>query len=227
MTTEFKFFATDYPDTPGVYLMKNGRGKIIYVGKAKRLRRRLASYFQKNAGHTPKTKALVGQVRKVDILLTGTEKEALLLEVSLIKKHKPRYNVMLKDDKQYVLFKLDKQSQFPRLSTTRKVERDGSVYFGPFTSAAAARATWKLLGKVFPLRKCSDHVFKNRVRPCLYHDIHQCLAPCVLDVDNTMYMDQVRRVEKILSGKSGDLISRLQKKMTMASPDLQFEKTAE
>lgn len=227
MTTEFKFFATDYPDTPGVYLMKNGRGKIIYVGKAKRLRRRLASYFQKNAGHTPKTKALVGQVRKVDILLTGTEKEALLLEVSLIKKHKPRYNVMLKDDKQYVLFKLDKQSQFPRLSTTRKVERDGSVYFGPFTSAAAARATWKLLGKVFPLRKCSDHVFKNRVRPCLYHDIHQCLAPCVLDVDNTMYMDQVRRVEMLLSGKSGDLISRLQKKMTMASQDLQFEKAAE
>ncbi len=227
MPKEFKFFATDYPDTPGVYLMKNGRGRIIYVGKAKRLRRRLASYFQKSTGHTPKTKALVGQVRQVDILLTGTEKEALLLEVSLIKKHRPRYNVMLKDDKQYALFKLDKHSEFPRLSITRKVVRDGSVYFGPFTSASAARATWKLLGKVFPLRKCSDHVFKNRVRPCLYHDIHQCLAPCVLDVDNIMYMDQVRRVEMLLSGKSGDLVTKLNKKMAAASKDLQFELAAQ
>ncbi len=125
MSEEFKFFAVDYPDSPGVYLMKNGRGRIIYVGKAKRLRRRLSSYFQKNTGHTPKTKALVAQVRSVDILLTGTEKEALLLESGLIKKHRPRYNVILKDDKQYVLFKLDKRSEFPRLSMTRKVVRDG------------------------------------------------------------------------------------------------------
>ncbi|MDC0335741.1 excinuclease ABC subunit UvrC [Pseudodesulfovibrio sp.] len=227
MTKEFKFFAADFPDSPGVYLMKNGRGRIIYVGKAKRLRRRLASYFQKSAGHTPKTQALVSHVRAVETLLTSTEKEALLLENSLIKKHRPRYNVVLKDDKQYVLFKLDKKSQFPRLSVTRKVVRDGSVYFGPFTSAAAARATWKLLGKVFPLRKCTDHAFRNRVRPCLYHDIHQCLAPCVLDVDLIMYMDQVRRVEMLLSGKSGDLVSTLKKKMTAASVAMEFEKAAE
>jgi len=123
MINKFKFFAIEYPDSPGVYLMKNGRGRIIYVGKAKRLRRRLASYFQKSKGHTPKTQALVGQVCTVDVLLTGTEKEALLLEAGLIKKHRPRYNVVLKDDKQYVLFKLDKKSKFPRLSVTRKVVR--------------------------------------------------------------------------------------------------------
>jgi len=227
MSQEFKFFAADYPDSPGVYLMKNGRGRIIYVGKAKRLRRRLASYFQKSSGHTPKTQALVANVRKVDILLTGTEKEALLLENGLIKKHRPRYNVVLKDDKQYALFKLDKKSDFPRLSVTRKVVRDGSVYFGPFTSASAARATWKLLGKVFPLRKCTDHAFKNRIRPCLYYDIHQCLAPCVLDVDNIMYMDQVRRVEMLLSGKSGDLVASLKKKMVAASESMEFEKAAQ
>ncbi len=226
MPDKFKFFAADYPDTPGVYLMKNGRGRIIYVGKAKRLRRRLASYFQKNTGQTPKTNALVANVRQVDILLTSTEKEALLLENSLIKKHRPRYNVVLKDDKQYVLFRLDKQAQYPRLSITRKVVRDGSLYFGPFTSAAAARATWKLLGTVFPLRKCTKHVFANRMRPCLYHDIHQCPAPCVLEVNRDAYMDQVRRIEMLLSGKSGELIKSLRKKMTAAARLLQFEKAA-
>ena len=227
MPKEFKFFATEYPDTPGVYLMKNGRGRIVYVGKAKRLRRRLASYFQKKTGHTPKTRALVGQVRSIDILHTATEKEALLLEISLIKKHSPRYNIMLKDDKQYALFKLDKASEYPRLSITRKVVRDGSVYFGPFTSGSAARATWKLLGKVFPLRKCTDHVFRNRVRPCLYHDIHQCDAPCVKDVDRDIYNDHVRRIEMLLSGKSGDLVARLKKKMVAASENLEFEKAAQ
>jgi excinuclease ABC, C subunit len=226
MAEEFKFFAADYPDSPGVYLMKNGKGRIIYVGKAKRLRRRLASYFQKTTGLTPKTRALVGQVRTVDVLLTGTEKEALLLESGLIKKHRPRYNVVLKDDKQYVLFRLDRKSEFPRLSVTRKVVRDGSVYFGPFTSAAAARTTWKLLGKVFPLRKCSDKSFKNRIRPCLYHHIHQCYAPCVLDVDRAVYMDMVRRVEMLLSGKSGELLAALERQMNTAASALEYEKAA-
>ena len=227
MSQQFKFFAAEYPDTPGVYLMKNARGRIIYVGKAKRLRRRLSSYFQRSSGHTPKTRALVGQVASVDVLLTGTEKEALLLESGLIKKHRPRYNVVLKDDKQYVLFKLDKRSEFPRLLITRKVARDGAVYFGPFTSAAAARTTWKLLGKVFPLRKCSDHVFHNRVRPCLYHDIHQCFAPCVKPVDPALYAEQVHRVEMLLSGKSGELTAQLERRMAEASANLEFERAAE
>lgn len=227
MSEEFKFFAADYPDVPGVYLMKNGRGKIIYVGKAKRLRKRLASYFQKSSAHTPKTVALISHVSHIDVLLTNTEKEALLLESGLIKKHRPRYNVVLKDDKQYILFKLDKHSDFPRLSITRKVVRDKAVYFGPFTSASAAKATWRLLGKVFPLRKCTDNAFKNRVRPCLYHDIHQCWAPCVKDVDPLLYKEQVHRVEMILAGKSRELIDRLTGKMKAASADLQFEQAAQ
>lgn len=226
MGNEFKFFAADYPDTPGVYLMKNGQGRILYVGKAKKLRKRLASYFRKNANHTPKTVALVSRIRSIDILLTSTEKEALLLENGLIKKHRPRYNVVLKDDKQYVLFKLDKQADFPRLSMTRKTARDGSVYFGPFTSSAAARTVWKLLGKVFPLRKCADSTFRNRVRPCLYHDIHQCWAPCVKDVDRASYNDMVQRVEMLLSGRSGELVDRLEREMKSASREMEYERAA-
>ncbi|MCJ2164273.1 MULTISPECIES: excinuclease ABC subunit UvrC [unclassified Pseudodesulfovibrio] len=226
MDKEYKFFADQFPDTPGVYLMKNGRGRIIYVGKAKKLRKRLASYFRKGARHTPKTAALVSHVRQVDILLTTTEKEALLLESGLIKKHRPRYNIVLKDDKQYVLFRLDRQSEFPRLSMTRKTVRDGSVYFGPFTSAAAARTVWKLLGKVFPLRKCKDTAFRNRMRPCLYHDIHQCWAPCVKEVDRAGYAEMVHRVEMLLSGRSLELVDALTRQMKAASRDMDYEQAA-
>ena len=227
MDTEYKFFADRFPDTPGVYLMKDGRGRILYVGKAKKLRRRLASYFRNPAGQTPKTRALVARIRHIDTLLTATEKEALLLESGLIKKHRPRYNVVLKDDKQYVLFRLDRQNEFPRLSMTRKVVRDGSVYFGPFTSASAARTVWKLLGKVFPLRKCKDTAFRNRVRPCLYHDIGQCWAPCVKDVDREEYAEMVHRVEMLLSGRSLELVDDLTRKMKTASRDMEFERAAE
>ncbi|NDV19336.1 excinuclease ABC subunit UvrC [Pseudodesulfovibrio sp. JC047] len=226
MEPKFKFLAADFPDTPGVYLMKNDAGRILYVGKAKRLRKRLASYFRALDKHTPKTAALVSHIRSIDILLTSTEKEALLLESGLIKKHRPRYNIVLKDDKQYALFKLDKQAEFPRLSITRKVVRDGSVYFGPFTSASAARTVWKLLGKVFPLRKCTDTTFKNRVRPCLYYDIHQCWAPCVKDVDRSLYNDMVQRVEMLLSGRSSELVDSLTRQMKAASKIMAFEKAA-
>ncbi len=167
------------------------------------MRKRLASYFRAMHKHTPKTRVLVSKINSIDTLVTGTEKEALLLEASLIKKHRPRYNVVLRDDKQYVLFQLDKKSEYPRLRMTRKVVRDGSVYFGPYTSSYFARETWKILGKVFPLRKCSDSAFRNRVRPCLYHDIGQCLGPCVNVVPRQDYMELVHQVEMLLSGKAG------------------------
>lgn len=227
MTTAFIWNPGEYPTQPGVYLMKDAAGKIIYVGKAKSLRARLASYFRSSSGHTPKTRVLVERIASVDILLASTEKEALLLEASLIKKHRPRYNVVLRDDKQYVIFRLDKKAAFPRLTVTRKVVRDGSVYFGPFTSGTAAKATWKLLGKVFPLRKCNDHSFRNRIRPCLYYHIQQCHAPCVLDVDREMYHDIVRRVELFLGGRTGELLERLRKDMHHASEALEFERAAE
>lgn len=207
--------------------MKNAKGKILYVGKAKSLRSRLGSYFRNDAGHTPKTTALVARIEAVEVLLTASEKEALLLESSLIKKYRPRYNIVLKDDKNYILFKLDRRSTYPRLTFTRKVERDGAAYFGPFTSAAAARSTWKELGRVFPLRKCGDRALANRVRPCLYHSIGQCLAPCVLAVDREAYAGLVRRVEAFLTGRSAEVLKAVQKEMEQAAEALAFERAAE
>jgi excinuclease ABC subunit C len=222
----YDFEGKNFPTAPGVYLMKGVRGNILYVGKAKNLRARLASYFRGDAGHTVKTAALVGRIAAVDVLLTASEKEALLLESSLIKKHRPRYNVVLKDDKNYILFKLDKRSTYPRLAFTRRVERDGAAYFGPFTSAAAARTTWKELGRVFALRKCGDRALANRVRPCLYHFIGQCLAPCVKAVDPGEYMELVRRVEAFLTGRSAEVIKSVQKDMEAAAEGLDFERAA-
>ncbi len=206
--------------------MKAGRGKILYVGKAKNLRARLASYFRSDTTHTAKTLALVARIEAVEVLLTASEKEALLLESSLIKKHRPRYNVVLKDDKNYILFKLDKRSPYPRLAFTRRVERDGATYFGPFTSAAAARATWKELNRIFPLRKCGDRVLANRVRPCLYHFIGQCWAPCVKAVDQGQYLELVRRVEAFLTGRSAEVLRVVQKEMEEAAEALAFERAA-
>jgi excinuclease ABC subunit C len=222
----FEFIPKDYPDAPGVYLMKNGSGRILYVGKAISLRKRLSSYFRSPKGLTAKTRALVARIRRVDVLLTATEKEALLLEASLIKKHRPRYNVVLRDDKQYLLFKLDGRSEFPRLMVTRNVVRDGSTYFGPFTSGTDARQTWKLLGKAFPLRKCSDGVFKNRVRPCLNHDIGQCLGPCVNPVAPEDYAALVRKVRLFLEGRTAELTDRLEADMRAHSVALRFELAA-
>ncbi|MFZ5810629.1 MAG: excinuclease ABC subunit UvrC [Thermodesulfobacteriota bacterium] len=222
----YHFDPQDFPCSPGVYLMKGGQGKILYVGKAKSLRARLSSYFRADSGHSAKTRALVTRVAAVDVLLTATEKEALLLESSLIKKHRPRYNVVLKDDKQYILFKLDKNAAYPRLTFTRRVERDGAAYFGPFTSAAAARRTWKEIGRAFPLRKCSDIALANRVRPCLFQHIGQCLAPCVNNVPREDYMELVRRVEAFLSGRSAELLRGLEREMLAASEALDFERAA-
>ncbi|WP_243366212.1 excinuclease ABC subunit UvrC [Fundidesulfovibrio soli] len=222
----FEFVTKDYPTDPGVYLMKNAQGKVLYVGKAVNLRSRLSSYFRGEVAH-PKTRALVARVAGVDVLVTGTEKEALLLEASLIKKHRPRYNIVLRDDKSHILFKLDKTHDFPKIAFTRRVVRDGSTYFGPFTSAQAARKTWRELNRLFPLRKCRDVSFKNRVRPCLYHFIGQCLAPCVGAVGKADYAVLVRRVEAFLSGKSADVLKRAEREMLEASEALQFERAAE
>ncbi len=211
---------------PGVYMMKDGAGHIIYVGKAKNLRRRLTSYFRAMERHTPKTRVMVGKIESIDFLCTGTEKEALLLEESLIKKHKPRYNIVLRDDKRYLLFRLNKRSDFPRLTVTRKVVRDGSQYYGPFVSADAARITYRLINRVFPLRKCSDRAMRNRVRPCLYYHIKQCPAPCVMHVDTQEYGNVVARVEMLLAGRSSGLLDMLQGDMEQASLAMEFEKAA-
>lgn len=217
----------EIPSKPGIYLYKDASGRIIYVGKAKHLRRRVASYLGNLQRQTPKTRAMLAQARSIDTLSTATEKEALLLEASLIKKHRPRYNIVLRDDKQYILFRLDKQVPFPRLSTTRKALRDGAAYFGPFTSGLAAKETWKAIHKTFPLRRCSDRSFQNRVRPCLYYDLKLCLAPCVLPVPPEEYARLVRRVELLLMGRSHELLDLLKAEMLAASEALEFEKAAQ
>ena len=223
----FSFQADAFPIYPGVYLMKDATGKIIYVGKAKKLRKRLASYFRPPEQLTVKTRVMMTKVAHIDTLQTGTEKEALLLEASLIKKHRPRYNIVLRDDKQYLLFRLDKRSEYPRLTITRKVTRDGSVYFGPFTSAFAARQTLKAVHRIFSLRKCNDHVFRNRIRPCLQYDIGRCLGPCVHPVPPHEYATIVRKVELFLSGRSRELLQQLRHEMARAAENLAFERAAE
>jgi excinuclease ABC subunit C len=223
--SHFSFDPINYPTEPGVYLMKNASGRIVYVGKAKSLRARLSSYFRAT-GLTPKTRALVAVIAAIDTLVTASEKEALLLEASLIKKHRPRYNIVLRDDKSYVVFKLDKSTPYPRLTLTRRVAADGSVYFGPFTSAAQARATWRELSRIFAIRKCSDASFANRARPCLYHHLGQCGAPCKGLVSVEEYAAVVRQVEAFLSGRSKQLIADVEREMREASEAMDFERAA-
>ena len=206
--------------------MKDVSGRIMYVGKANSLRHRIGSYFREPGQLPPKTRAMMGRVAVIDVLCTHSEKEALLLEASLIKKHRPRYNIVLRDDKSYILFKLDAQSAYPRLSLTRKVARNGSVYFGPFTSAQAARQTLKAVNRIFSLRKCKDTSFRNRTRPCLQHHMGRCMAPCVLDVDPGEYARMVDNLKLFLSGRSRELLSDLRREMHDASQKLEFEKAA-
>ncbi|MFW6325038.1 MAG: excinuclease ABC subunit UvrC [Desulfovibrionales bacterium] len=219
-----EFVSSHYPDAPGVYLMRDARGAVLYVGKAKSLRKRIASYFRQADALPAKTRAMMSRVDEIEVLITGKEKEALLLEASLIKNHSPRYNIVLRDDKSYLLFKLNKQEEYPALTITRRVVRDGSVYFGPFTSALAARNTWKLVNRIFQLRKCSRHVFRNRVRPCLQHQIGRCLAPCVRSVSREEYAAIIKRVELFLSGRTGELLEILEKEMWAASENMEFER---
>ena len=215
------------PATPGVYLYKDASGRIIYVGKAGNLRRRVLSYFRPADQLTAKTAAMISRAADIEFLNTTSEKEALLLEASLIKKHRPHYNICLRDDKQYVMFRLSEKEPFPRLEIVRRMKkRDGARYFGPFTAGLAARETWKTIHRIFPLRRCSDRAMKNRETPCLYHHIHLCSAPCTGEITPEAYADMTRRVTLLLSGKSRELIDHLRAAMEKAAEELEFEKAA-
>ena len=214
------------PTSPGVYLYKDKGGRIIYVGKARNLKKRVLSYFRPDEQLTAKTRAMMSHAVSVEFLTTSTEKEALLLEASLIKKHRPHYNIVLRDDKQYILFRIAVKNAYPRLEVVRKVKKDGAHYFGPFTSSQAARETWKALHSVFPLRRCNDRAMKNRVRPCLYHHIGLCLAPCSGEVSQETYFEISQKVELLLSGKSRELLENNTRKMEEASENLEFEEAA-
>ncbi len=216
----------EFPIQSGVYLMKNQVDKIIYVGKAKNLRNRVKSYFQDSKDHSTKTKALVHNIFEIEYLLTKTEVEAFLLEASLIKKHRPKYNIRLKDDKSYPYIQLTWQEDFPRLYLARKVKKDGSLYFGPYTSGGAVFGTIRFLNRLFKIRDCTDHVFKTRTRPCMTHQIGRCTAPCVNLISKQDYRADVEGAKDFLKGRSKKLLKDLEQKMKSASAEERFEMAA-
>lgn len=214
------------PAAPGVYLMKAADGTILYVGKASLLNKRVPSYFNAVDHHDPKTAALVGHIAAIETILTATEKEALILEANLIKRHRPRYNVNLKDDKRYPVLRIDLKEPFPHIVLTRKIKKDGALYFGPYSSSQAVRATLKVIDKTFKLRKCSSQVFQRRTRPCLNHQIGTCLGPCCLPIDRCAYDEIVKEVILFLKGRTTELVQKYKHEMYAASEALAFERAA-
>ncbi len=214
------------PTDPGVYLMKDQAGKVLYIGKAKNLRNRVRTYFGRSGDARFSLRFLMPKVRQVETFLTDTEKEALILENTLIKKHKPRHNIDLKDDKTYFSLRFGVQDKFPRLTLVRRVKRDGARYFGPYASSTAVKETLRILRSLFPLRSCSDANFRNRSRPCLNYQIKKCLGPCCGLVSPEKYAQLVQEVILFLEGKSSQLIELLQGRMTAASENLDFEEAA-
>ncbi|HPQ26434.1 MAG TPA: excinuclease ABC subunit UvrC [Gammaproteobacteria bacterium] len=220
---DHKTFLRSLTPGPGVYRMLNAQGQVMYVGKAKNLRRRVGSYFTRAANR--RIASMVAQIQGIEITATHTEAEALLLENNLIKEHKPRYNVLLRDDKSYpYLFLSDEE--FPRLAFHRGARRSKGRYFGPYPSASAVRETLQLLQKLFPVRQCEDSYFRNRSRPCLQYQIQRCTAPCVGFVKPDSYWQDVRDTELFLEGKASDVIERWVRKMEAASERLEYEEAA-
>ena len=208
---------------PGVYRMLDGEGRVLYVGKARSLSKRVASYFRAATQLDPKTRVLMTQVASVEISATHTETEALLLENSLIKAHQPRYNILLRDDKSFPYIHVSTHQDFPRIAFHRGARNRAGRYFGPFASAGATRATLNLLQKLFQVRQCEDSFYNNRSRPCLQHQIKRCTAPCVGGVERERYREDVDHVIMFLEGKSEEMIEELVHRMESASRHLEFE----
>lgn len=216
----------DLPIQPGVYLFKNSRGKVLYVGKATSLRARVRQYF---AGHDSRQMVpfLVSAIADLEVIVTNTPKEALLLENTLIKKHRPRFNVKLRDDSNYLHLRLDLNQSWPRYRVVRNVGRDRARYFGPYTSAAKARQTLAFLQRIFPLRTCTDSVLRSRSRPCLLHQMGRCAAPCVDLVDETTYGTIARDSMALLDGRTHEVIRSLRERMTRHAAAEEFELAAQ
>ena len=214
------------PAAPGVYLMKDSRGEVIYVGKAVNLRSRVRSYFGRSSDTRAFIPFLESWLADLDTVVVTNEKEALLLENELIKRYQPRFNVLLKDDKNFICLRLDPAAEWPRLEVVRRFKRDGAMYFGPYASASSIRETLRIINRYFQLRTCSDHVLHHRRRPCLLHQIGRCPAPCVYDVSRTEYAESVREVALFLEGKGGELIDALRTRMKGAAQELRFEQAA-
>lgn len=222
MTDEVQEKLQILPDKPGVYLMKDAQGRIIYVGKAVNLKNRVRSYFQSSRNHSPKVQALVARIADLEYIVTASEIEALIFECNLIKKHHPKYNISLRDDKTYPYIKVTAE-EYPRVFATRKVLKDGARYFGPYTSAGAVHETLRLLKKLFPLRSCRK---LDAPRPCLEHHIKRCLAPCSGQVDRAEYQEMIRAVCLFLEGRSDAVAQSLRRRMEAAAEQLNFELAA-
>jgi excinuclease ABC subunit C len=212
------------PAKPGVYLMKNASATIIYVGKAINLRNRVRSYFHADTGHDAKTRRLVREVGDIEWILVGSELEALILEMNLIKKHRPKYNVRLKDDKRYPYIKVHWAEPFPKVTVTRQMAEDGSRYFGPYTSAWAVYQTLDALRRIFPYLTCDRTITGEDQRACLYHDIKLCSAPCIGAIDQAAYRQMISDLMDFLGGRSEHIVARLQASMERASDDMRFER---
>ncbi len=214
------------PEKPGCYLMKNAAGEVIYVGKAVNLRRRVRSYFHKSAQKHPKTRKLVAQIADIEWITVGSELEALILEMNLIKKHRPRYNVRLKDDKRYPYIKVHWQDPFPKVTVTRRVVQDGARYFGPYTSMWAVHQTLDVLRKIFPFLTCNRPITGHDPRACLYADLGLCAAPCVGAVSQQDYRQMIADLCDFLEGRTEPVVQRLEAEMRQAAEKLEFEKAA-
>ncbi len=214
------------PDKPGCYLMKNNKGQIIYVGKAINLRHRVRSYFHATAQNDQKTRRLVREIADIEWIVVGSELEALILEMTLIKRHKPRFNVRLKDDKRYPYIKVHWQDPFPKVTVTRQMVKDGARYFGPYTSVWAVHQTLDLLRKIFPYLTCNREITGNDSRACLYYDIKLCTAPCIGAISQKDYRQIIDDLCKFLEGRTDPVVKRLSQEMEKAAQTLQYEKAA-
>jgi excinuclease ABC subunit C len=214
------------PDQPGVYLFKDGSGNVLYIGKAARLADRVRSYFLKGADHTPKTALLVGQIADLETMVTRSELEALILESNLVKRYRPRFNVVLRDDKQYPYLRLPVKDRFPRLSIVRRVQKDGALYYGPYTPAGALRETLKVIKKVFPLATCTIDIDGTAERACIEFEIKRCMAPCTGQQSQEDYHRIVRQVRQFLEGHDRELLDELRAQMETAAAREEFEEAA-
>jgi excinuclease ABC subunit C len=214
------------PDRPGVYIYRDSKAQVIYVGKAASLRSRVRSYFQEGRPHDAKTDALVRQIADLDYVVTDNELEALMLEANLVRKHRPRYNIILRDDKHYPFLKLTTSEEFPRLLVARRVQNDGDTYYGPFYPATAMRETLRLTRQLFPLRTCAITIDGRLERPCIQYAIHRCNAPCTGWETREGYAGTVRDVQRFLEGRDDELLRRLTEEMEAAAGEEKFERAA-
>ena len=226
MTVDFQSKLAHLPDSPGVYLFKNEHGDIIYIGKAAVLADRVRSYFQKGADHNLKTSLLVSHITDVETMVTRSELEALILESNLVKRHKPRFNIVLRDDKQYPYVRLPIKDDFPRLSIVRRVQKDGALYYGPYTPANALRETLKVIKHVFPLATCTIDIDGTADRACIEFEIKRCMAPCTGNQSKEEYHQIVKQARQFLEGRDRELLDDLRARMEAAAEREEFEEAA-